>query len=338
MKTENGKTRNIAADIMKAIGIILVIIGHSTSNGRYLIYTFHMPLFFLLSGCFFHNGNKLSVIIRKGFNRLIIPYIVTCLCVCLFHVVSSITKNESVSSTLLLWIKAALVGLPSNSIKTANVAGVQHIGAIWFFEALFWARIEMWAVLKCKKTAFQFFLLIIVVFSFTFISKHLFWIPTNIGPGTAGCVFLWIGYVVREKGILQKHEKRYWFALSIGLIVIISVADRLVGKRLSLATLNFPLFGLDIIGAIAGCYLVFKIAQLVNKRFPRCSSVLSTVGRSSADILCVHLWDLDCLESIIPGGALRLGFRLLFDIGGGMIIGRIRKCREKSVRFKAEGN
>ena len=46
-------------DIAKGIGIILVVIGHNFSDGeniiylRKWIYSFHMPLFFLLSGILF---------------------------------------------------------------------------------------------------------------------------------------------------------------------------------------------------------------------------------------------------------------------------------------------
>ena len=326
MKMDNGKKRDITADLMKAIGIILVIIGHSTSNGRYLIYTFHMPMFFLVSGYYFQHNTALGTIIKKGMKRLIVPYVVTCLCVCLFHIIKSAVQNESVLSTLLLWTKAALIGLPSDSIRVSNVAGVQHIGAIWFFEALFWARIELWAILKCKKTFNQFILLISIVVLFTLVSKHLIWIPANVGPGTAGCIFLWIGYIIRKESLLQKNEKKYWIYLSLFLIAVFSVTDRLLGKRLALATMSFPLYGLDIIGAVAGCYLVYKISQYVKYRYPRCTKTLSTIGGGSAEVLCVHLWDLDCLENIIPGGILRLGFRLVFDICGGVIISKV--CRK----------
>lgn len=43
-------------DILKGIGIILVVVGHMIGNQLYIrpwIYAFHMPLFFMVSGyCF----------------------------------------------------------------------------------------------------------------------------------------------------------------------------------------------------------------------------------------------------------------------------------------------
>ena len=47
------KTRNITIDIMRGITITLMIIGHLIPYASYsfnIIYSFHMPIFFLLSG------------------------------------------------------------------------------------------------------------------------------------------------------------------------------------------------------------------------------------------------------------------------------------------------
>lgn len=74
-------------DISKAIGIILVVVGHYYPDNapiyydsfRSYIYTFHMPLFLFLSGCMFaYTRKKESVVLtmKKKLNRLAIPYII----------------------------------------------------------------------------------------------------------------------------------------------------------------------------------------------------------------------------------------------------------------------
>lgn len=40
-------------DVLKGIGMYLVILGHTHFASRGVIYAFHMPLFFLISGMFF---------------------------------------------------------------------------------------------------------------------------------------------------------------------------------------------------------------------------------------------------------------------------------------------
>lgn len=60
------KKRLVFVDVAKAIAIFLVVLGHVVSSNtttKLVLYSFHMPLFFILSGFFFSmNGG--------GWNRL----------------------------------------------------------------------------------------------------------------------------------------------------------------------------------------------------------------------------------------------------------------------------
>ena len=72
---ESGK-RIVSIDIMKGIGIILVMIGHiipNSSLGFKIIYGFHMPLFFFCSGFFFKDTSLLDSF-KKDFKAIIIPW------------------------------------------------------------------------------------------------------------------------------------------------------------------------------------------------------------------------------------------------------------------------
>lgn len=73
--------RNSSVDIIKGIGIILVIMGHISENLfiNRLIYSFHMPLFFILSGYAYINYNKTNNIkdfIIKKLKTIVIPYFI----------------------------------------------------------------------------------------------------------------------------------------------------------------------------------------------------------------------------------------------------------------------
>lgn len=84
------KVRDQSLDCVKGILIFLVVWGHFiqlyllADNDGYLydslyksIYSFHMPLFVFISGCFFKNSIDVSFleIVKKQFNRLIVPQI-----------------------------------------------------------------------------------------------------------------------------------------------------------------------------------------------------------------------------------------------------------------------
>lgn len=69
------KVRLEYIDILKGIGIVLVVLGHITKDRELFqfIYAFHMPLFFIVSGYFLHE--KKNFIISQA-KSLLIPYFV----------------------------------------------------------------------------------------------------------------------------------------------------------------------------------------------------------------------------------------------------------------------
>ena len=62
-------------DVYKGIGIILVVSGH-IFNGliRDLIFLFHMPLFFFISGYLFKSKNYFNYFTKKSLS-LLLPYV-----------------------------------------------------------------------------------------------------------------------------------------------------------------------------------------------------------------------------------------------------------------------
>ena len=81
MRVQN-KERLQYLDMAKGIGIILVVIGHSTYAGESLltwIASFHMPLFFIISGMLLrHTGEeekKMSIIMKKKLKSIMLPYL-----------------------------------------------------------------------------------------------------------------------------------------------------------------------------------------------------------------------------------------------------------------------
>ena len=70
-------------DIAKAVAIFLVVLGHtvtSNSDAKIIIYSFHMPLFFILAGFFLNDNNfnysGIAVFINTKIKRLLVPYLI----------------------------------------------------------------------------------------------------------------------------------------------------------------------------------------------------------------------------------------------------------------------
>ena len=107
-------------DIAKGIGIILVVLGHLLSeSGGVLhdwIYSFHMPLFFVLSGITLSPGRSLT---KLAF-RTLIPYLVWSVAATIYEIICSAQ----------IWKSILFV----NSINTLSTYG---IAPFWFLPALF---------------------------------------------------------------------------------------------------------------------------------------------------------------------------------------------------------
>ena len=76
-------SRNKHIDISKGLGILLIVFGHNwivlDQKGELfnIIYSFHVPLFFFLSGLFFNPSRSLSSTIASKSDSLLKPYFVT---------------------------------------------------------------------------------------------------------------------------------------------------------------------------------------------------------------------------------------------------------------------
>jgi len=67
-------------DAAKGIGILFVVLGHNQLKLEYpaiyqVVYSFHMPFFFLLSGMFFKTEYTLPELVRRRFNSLLKPFL-----------------------------------------------------------------------------------------------------------------------------------------------------------------------------------------------------------------------------------------------------------------------
>lgn len=134
-------------DIAKGIAILAVILGHSAIETNLFVphrtaqivlsicFSFHMPLFFILSGYFMHPERRFRWM--KEAKQLLFTYVVTALCVLVGVTCMATFDHESRAIALRQWGMAAIYG--SGDISNLTLWRVDlRIGAIWFLLALFW--------------------------------------------------------------------------------------------------------------------------------------------------------------------------------------------------------
>ncbi len=137
---DNKVVRNVNIDIMKGIGIVCVVIGHSSFTPEYalrFIYAWHMPLFFILSGCFFKDLGIYDRL-KKDFRGLMYPYIMSVLIIVGVALVEKLFTNGRHFHTIIL---GAIYGTPRALFNPDSIFGQGFIGALWFVPAMFVCRI-----------------------------------------------------------------------------------------------------------------------------------------------------------------------------------------------------
>ena len=174
-------------DCSKGIAILLVILGHTTSSGgnpyeqmlRGMIFSFHMPLFFILSSVTFKlsaDDNQVLIKTRKAFKHLIVPAI------SLFglRVLINIFNNYHSIEWRSYAVEKINVLIYSSGVNV-NIAEatIPALGMMWFFIVLF-----------CGRTLFDYFnltlaggkfILVIVVCTIAGIALgNLQWLPLSL--------------------------------------------------------------------------------------------------------------------------------------------------------------
>lgn len=200
-------------DWAKAIGITLVVLGHFKYTGddavyRYFIYSFHMPLFFFLSGFLYKKPQDLEASVKKDFRGLIIPYI-------LLNIIAYIL--------LIPYYIHHGVGLLKPIGDIVTISGHAPAGACWFLVSLFIIKFVMYFVFQKPVKTQIIFILLVSVFTYC-ISLFVPEINTfRVGTTCMAFLFFFIGFYTKKIDILSLLKSKYlaFFIFAILFVLLI---------------------------------------------------------------------------------------------------------------------
>lgn len=322
-------------DIAKGIGIISVIIGHYDYRPmlQNFIFSFHMPIFFLISGYFYKNV-PWNDFFRKKARQLIVPYIITSIGVIISSMIWDFYFNfYNMKYNVLRWISAALYG-SGNTYDTPYY--IPQIGAIWFLLALFISVIILKFVSTHRYVLFE----ITIVALLGYYSSKLLWLPFSIQAGMVAVIYVYVGYYLKSHKV---PRTKLWIEIALSAIIW---AIYLVkgGGHLYLVG-NYFQYGLfDILVSFCACYVIVSISKFLNK-VPILNKAFIFIGGNSLIILCFHLieqntfrWDI--IGAFIEKSGLStfyviLLLKILWAISGVYLV-RLANCLIKRLilRFK----
>lgn len=306
--SQSDKTNRIGyLDIVRGIGILMMLLGHCYTIPEWLmhlIYSVHMPLFFILSGYVFKAPDAslaetsrtesnasaygtMRAFLGRSARQLLLPYVLSCVVIIIVQVVLALAMHGDVLGTLWQWIWNALYGsgtpeavLPG--FIQASGLPISYIGALWFLLALFTARVLL-AV--CLRSRTPFVYVMILFFAGLVTPRWIGWLPFSIQAGMGGLLFLYIGYVIRKKDLF--HWNAVHWAAKILMLLVWGYCIIFCG-RLWMVTNIYSDGMLDVIGAVSGTFVMVWISQLLERWMGRFLRWLSFLGRITLGILCAH--------------------------------------------------
>ncbi len=274
-------------DSARFFAMILVIAGHHelfAPYGKVWVYSFHMPLFFMLSGLFFKPasfGKPLLKSLVKYLRAYILPYAVA---VILMAYVAGWARGAvfgrfGVESYDASWI-----------LKSSFFYG-NGWGVLWFLPCLFTASVLM-AVL-CSLVQSEIVRAVIVIALNAAAGLVLPGpLVLQLHEALIALGFMYAGYVLRRyvlddslllKTSLQKNGVVWAAMILLGVIWVFCVAKQLC---VNMVWSDYPLYPLTVLAAFGGCFwFLFAAGRLLGKGSHH---TMETLGRSSLLIYIIH--------------------------------------------------
>lgn len=273
-------------DVARGIGILLVIYGHGLAATplRYVIYSFHMPLFFFLSGLIFHKrkNERYIVILKKDLKRILIPYFIFAF-MSFFLWLSNFPIERITQDLISKQLIGIFYGSGNNQYLSINIV-------LWFLPCLFIVKQSFWFIAKLPN---KFILIALIILSIAGYLNSIFYpsikLPFGFETALTGIVFFGFGYLwnfIPEKIIktFNKYALITFFILSISTIIFALINFNLYGHQIDLRINKLNNFFLFYLASISGIITVISISSRINK-----NRILEYLGKNSLILFVWHL-------------------------------------------------
>lgn len=314
--------RDITIDIVKGIGIIMMVLGHSGFGYSSYFTTFHMSLFFIVSGCLYNNeasgsiGGVKSYILKK-LKTLWFPYAaansIFILLNNIFIGINVYTTNPLIESIGGLNIgvvsdKMGILDMFIGIVKSFFFGGGTIIGGpLWFLRALF-AGLVMTCVIefilrkifKGLKDAYKIVFCIQVVLGIIFLVAGYVFTKNSISVWKlpqflTAYFFIMLGRVIRKTNILWKinrfkEEKGGKARAFMYVTVIVVLAGILFGLekvvKVNLADNFYTGLAGMVAVSVTGFFFTYFVADLLKNTF--LAKGLVKCGQNTLAIMILH--------------------------------------------------
>lgn len=276
--SEDGKIRWIT--VCRGISICLVVLGHTFIDFGHVIFGFHMPLFFFLSGTVFRVKEKdtfLSVL-KVHCKRLLIPYT--------YFSVISIIISTLVFRTSYVFKEVVL------EFITGIRNRIMYNLVLWFLPCLFIVTMLFYILHRIIKKPIILIITVGILSYIGFQTLNSPFLPMSSDSACYYLLFFSLGYLMKNKPPQKAQSLQQLLGeLSLATVIIFMIRPefyQFVESKINGGIQNY-LF--SIVFAMIGIFACWRLAILVQK-----STYLYELGENSLLIFSFHIY----LLSFIP--------------------------------------
>jgi acyltransferase len=257
-------------DIARGLGILLVALGHCSVSKALavIIYAFHMPFFFLISGILYSNRKSFPSFFLDKARRLLLPYLVFSITSFIYWQLGHPGGNEWVS---LFW-KPLLLGVGSAEWTLINTP-------LWFLPCLFEASVLFYFISKLNKRL-SVGVSILLSLAGIFLGKTVLSLPCHLDVALFCVGFISIGFHFKDRLLYGPASSIpvtiFALALFFGGICFTEKLDLFYRHY----TGNIPLM---VMLALTGSFILMALAKRIGA-----PNFLVAIGKSSLGLLCLH--------------------------------------------------
>lgn len=174
--------RELWIDALRGIGILLVVLGHTTFPYKKMIYGFHIPLFFMLSGYLWKRKDRSILHYLK---RYIVPYFILCSINLVLQFLLSIVLGNSFD------LKKNVIGI---FYSIGSTEWMPNCSLLWYLTCIFVALLLFSFVMCIYNNGVVITLVLLSGCTSCLLSEfNISKMPWNIDSALMGVVFFFLG-------------------------------------------------------------------------------------------------------------------------------------------------
>ena len=288
-------------DIAKGIGILMVVWAHILLTGwtHKMIYAFHMPLFFFLSGMLFKKEkyNSFGTFFVRRAKRLLLPYFIYSVATWAFWAAFRYIRHDEVSSYLMPLLQTI--------IAQGSGEFFVHNSALWFIPCLFLTEILYFFISKLKRLMCLLLCFILAASSFVFGhiwgADYWFLLPWNADAALIALPFYCVGNLLikdigHERILRTVSNNKTNCSLALLCATALLLWSSMAFGECSMGSSSYQCDGwIFILRAFLGCFwlvllaIFIGITQNISKFVSIPIKFLKWAGVKSLDIMCLHI-------------------------------------------------